>query len=511
MLFLIHSVLAINSWLPADFQGQLNIDIPVNHSAIYPKDFLHGFASAAFQVEGAVDADGKSKSIWDTFAHLPGKIFNNDSPDVADDEYHLYAETVNLLKASGANSYRFSISWPRLVPGGFAGSPVNQLAVDHYNNVINLLLENNITPLVTLYHWDLPQSLEDSYGGLLNADKLSKDFTYYADAAFAAFGDRVKHWLTFNEPTSSCALGYATGEHAPGHCTDRTKCAKGNGLIDVVQCMHSILVSHGEAVKVFRQKYQPTQKGMISIAPNVEYAVPLDPNSLVDKFFTELKMDLTFNWWFEAAFNGYYPKAISDFLGPLMPQLNDYLKNLLKGSVDFVAINHYTSCYVTAPWASVPNDPSNPFNSIPIWKQLYQRNGQPIGDHAESPWLYDVPWGFGELLKYAQSKYNDPLIIVTENGWSVKGENQMALTDAISDLSRVQYYKGYIDSMNQVMEENKVRVIGYFGWALIDNFEWATGYSNRFGVTHVDFATQNRTLKASAYYLANYFTNANYV
>ncbi|KAJ3277093.1 choline dehydrogenase 7 [Terramyces sp. JEL0728] len=487
------------------------IDIAFDGAKITAKDTFDLPIDAAFQVEGAVDADGKSKSIWDTFAHLPGKIFNNDSPDVADDEYHLYAETVNLLKAAGANSYRFSISWPRLVPGGSAGSPINPLAVDHYNKIINLLVENNITPLVTLYHWDLPQSLEDAYGGLLNADKLSVDFAYYADAAFAAFGDRVKHWLTFNEPTSSCVLGYATGEHAPGHCTDRTKCAKGNGLLDVVQCMHSILVSHGEAVKVFRQKYQPTQKGMISIAPNVEYAVPLDPNSAVDKFFTGLKLDLTFNWWFEAAFNGYYPKAISNFLGPLMPQLNDYLKNLLKGSVDFVAINHYTSCYVTAPWASVPTDPSNPFNSIPLWKQLYQKNGQPIGAHAESPWLYDVPWGFGELLKYAQTKYNDPLIIVTENGWSVKGENQMALTDAVSDLSRVQYYKGYIDSMNQVMEENKVKVIGYFGWALLDNFEWATGYSNRFGITHVDFATQNRTLKASAYYLANYFTNANYI
>ena len=289
LLLLVELISGARGWLPKNFPATFDPSLfNTSVARILPKDFIHGYASAAFQVEGAVREDGKSESIWDRFSNTPGKIYQGHSANVSDDEYHRYAETIDLLKKSGANSYRMSISWPRLIPGGFSGSPVNQKAVNHYNKIFDLLHKNNIQPFVTLYHWDLPQVLQDRYEGLMNFNQFSQDFVYFADTAFRIFGPKVKYWLTFNEPTSYCILGYQTGDHAPGYCTDRKRCAKGNGLVDVFKCFVSTIIAHAKAVDVYRKKYQPQQQGLISIAPNIEYGEPLNPKSPIDRFFAEL-------------------------------------------------------------------------------------------------------------------------------------------------------------------------------------------------------------------------------
>lgn len=332
-------------FLPNNFPGRIDItrvDTDISKNTL-PKDFLWGFASAAVQNEGSASADGKSDSIWDVYARIPGKILNGTTPEVAVDEYVRYKETTQLLKEAGATAYRLSISWPRLIPGGHRGSPVNQLAVQHYNDVFDDLISNGITPLVTLYHWDLPQVLDSSYGGLLNATEFPQDYAYFADKAFEAFGEKVKLWLTFNEPISSCAFGYGIGMHAPGRCPDRKKCKEGNGMGEVLQCGHSILLAHAKAVDIYRKKYQNIQEGQISIAPNSEWAQPMNPDNSFDRFFAQAKMDFMLGWFADPIFlTGRYPLLMRAALFSQLPWFTSEESKMLKGSADFFAINHYS-------------------------------------------------------------------------------------------------------------------------------------------------------------------------
>jgi beta-glucosidase/6-phospho-beta-glucosidase/beta-galactosidase len=222
--------------------------------------FLWGVATAAYQIEGAVDVDGRGPSIWDTFSKIPGKISNNENGDLADLSYYNVKEDIQLVKRMGLNAYRFSISWSRILPLG--NGEVNQKGIDHYNFMIDELIKEGIEPLVTLYHWDLPQALEDEHDGWLDTAIVS-DFANYADVCFANFGDRVKKWATLNEPWTICLQGYMTGAFAPGRCSDRSKCEKGDSSREGYVAAHNMLLSHGAAVKVYRDKYQGSQNGLI--------------------------------------------------------------------------------------------------------------------------------------------------------------------------------------------------------------------------------------------------------
>lgn len=235
--------------------------------------FLWGSATASYQVEGAVNEDGRGPSVWDEFSHLPGKTANGDTGDVADDNYHRFKEDIDLIRQLGLNSYRMSLSWTRLFPNG-DDAQINHAGVTHYNQVIDKLVEAGITPFVTLFHWDTPLSLEKRFGGWLSSD-MEKYFARYADSVFAAFGDRVKHWITLNEPLTVALCGYNSGVHAPGRCSDRSRCAEGNSSTEPYIAAHNMLNAHAAAVEVYRQKYQAQQGGVIGITLNTDFGYPL--------------------------------------------------------------------------------------------------------------------------------------------------------------------------------------------------------------------------------------------
>lgn len=241
-------------------------------SACAENKFLWGSATAAYQVEGAYQEDGRGLSVWDTFSHVAGKTANGDTGDVADDNYHRFREDIQLIKKMGLNAYRFSISWTRLFPSGEGA--LNTAGVAHYNQVIDALIEAGITPLVTLFHWDTPLALEEKYLGWLSPE-IETPFANYADACFAAFGDRVKHWITLNEPLTVALCGYNVGVHAPGRCSDRSRCAAGNSSTEPYIAAHNMLNAHAAAVEVYRTKYQAKQKGVIGITLNTDFGYPL--------------------------------------------------------------------------------------------------------------------------------------------------------------------------------------------------------------------------------------------
>lgn len=236
------------------------------------KEFLWGSATASYQIEGAVNEDGRGQTVWDEFSHTPGKTANGDTGDIATDGYHRYAEDLQLISNMGVNAYRFSIAWSRIVPDGVG--EVNQAGIDHYNKVIDGMVAANIIPLATLFHWDTPLHLEEAYGGWLSAD-LEEHFTRYADICFNAFGDRVKNWLTFNEPLTVANVGYTMGTHAPGRCSDRSVCSSGNSTTESYIAAHNMLNAHASAAELYHTKYQAIQGGRIGITLNTDFAYPL--------------------------------------------------------------------------------------------------------------------------------------------------------------------------------------------------------------------------------------------
>jgi beta-glucosidase len=242
--------------------------------------FLWGSATASYQVEGAWNEDGRGLTVWDSFSHTAGKTANGETGDVADDNYHRFEEDIQLIKALGLNSYRFSLAWTRLFPEG-RGTP-NQAGFDHYNRLIDALLAENITPLVTLFHWDTPLALEEEYKSWLSPE-IERDFAAYAEACFKAFGDRVKHWITLNEPLTVATQGYDSGVHAPGRCSDRSRCAEGDSATEPYIAAHNMLNSHAAAVEVYRREFQQTQNGVIGITLNSDFGYPLHADSQEDR------------------------------------------------------------------------------------------------------------------------------------------------------------------------------------------------------------------------------------
>ncbi|KAB2580764.1 Beta-glucosidase 1B [Lasiodiplodia theobromae] len=463
--------------------------------AVLPKDFLWGFATASYQIEGAPEEDGRGPSIWDTFCRKPGKIADGSSGDVACDSYHRTAEDIALLKQCRAKAYRFSLSWSRIIPLGGRNDPINEKGLQYYVKLADDLIAAGIEPLVTLYHWDLPDELDKRYGGLLNKEEFVADYTNYARVVFKAFGSKVKYWITFNEPWCSSILGYSTGLFAPGRTSDRNKNPEGDSSREPWIVGHNLLLAHASAVKVYREEFKAKDGGQIGITLNGDYMYPWDPEDPRDVEAANRKHEFSISWFADPVYFGKYPDSMRKQLGDRLPEFTPDEAALVKGSNDFYGMNHYTANYVK----HVDMEPElNDFLGN-LECTFYSKKGECIGPETQSPWLRPNGLGFRKLLKWISDRYGRPAIYVTENGTSLKGESELPLEKLLEDDFRVQYFDDYIHALADAYSKDDVDVRGYMAWSLMDNFEWAEGYETRFGVCYVDYAGgQKRYPKKSA-------------
>ncbi|TFJ84204.1 hypothetical protein NSK_004195 [Nannochloropsis salina CCMP1776] len=468
---------------PADPTSTINMpskEVFASNLTQFPRGFAWGAATSAYQIEGAWDEDGRGLSIWDTFSHTKGKVENNENGDVACDHYHLYKEDVAMMKALGITNYRFSISWPRILPSGTGN--VNFKGLEFYSDLVDELLANGIEPYATLYHWDLPQALQDKHDGWYSP-VTSDAFAEYADVVFDALGDRVKYWITLNEPWCSALLGYGIGVHAPG-----IKDIKSGAYL----AGHHLLLAHSKAVKLYREKYQVLQGGKIGITINSDFKQYYCDNTL-DKAAAERSQIFVMGWFADPVFLGDYPEEMRKTCGDRLPSFTEEEKVDLKGSLDFLGLNHYTTALVASPLfrtngGNYYTDMGTMDSSDKSW---------PVG---ESGWLKDVPWGLRKLLVWIQNRYDDPLIYITENGVSGPGESSVKKdSEGLDDTFRQSFMQGYIGELYKAIAYDKVQVGGYFYWSLMDNFEWADGFRPRFGLVRVNFTSQARFPKESSF------------
>lgn len=440
----------------------------------FPKNFTWGVATSAWQIEGAHRTDGKGPSIWDAFAQIPGRIHAGETAEIACDHYHRFREDVALMASLDIPAYRFSISWPRLMPTGLMHrGGVNADGVRFYSDLIDTLLEHGIKPWVTLYHWDLPLALEMERDGWLNPS-IADDFVEYARLCFASFGDRVKHWITFNEPWVTCTHGYGLGTFAPGRTSSTEPYLAG----------HNILRSHAKAVQCYRNEFAH-QKGMIGITNNCDWREPLT-DSAEDKAAAERANQFFLGWFADPVFkSGDYPKLMRDRLGERLPCFTALERSSLLGSSDFFGLNHYSTVYAAEPCTATPDDDTHVrLSTDPEW------------DLTNFKWPI-VPWGCRKLLEWITARYNHPPIFITENGCAM--DDVVAADGTVHDSDRIAFYQGYLEACDQAIS-NGVDLRGYFAWSLMDNMEWASGYQHRFGLVHVDRDTLVRTPKQSAHW-----------
>lgn len=429
----------------------------------FPKDFIFGVATASYKIEGAYNEDGKVPSIWDVFSHTPGKIKNNENGDVACDHYHRYEEDIKIMKDIGVDAYRFSISWPRVMKNT---KEKNEKGIDFYNKLIDKLLENNIIPFITIYHWDLPLFLYEK-GGWLN-DDIALYFQDYSSILFQNFGDRVKHWITLNEPWCSSFLGYFYGIHAPGH----------KNLQEAIKAAHNLLRAHGYSVEAFRDLVKDGKIGITNVTTKVE---PADETE--EDFYVALLVDeLTNGWFYDPIIFGRYPENARAILQRNGIDIFENDMDIISKKIDFFGINYYTR-------QLVKYAPEEPFMFKTIEGEL---------EKTEMGWeIY--PEGLYDMLLKIYNRYKTPLYI-TENGMA--GPDKIE-NGKVHDTYRINYLKSHFENALKAIKDG-VDLKGYFIWTLMDNFEWAEGYSKRFGIVYTDYTTQKRYLKDSAIWLKKF-------
>eukprot|EP01004_Peranema_trichophorum_P003377 NODE_2370_length_1601_cov_49.550744_g2037_i0.p1 GENE.NODE_2370_length_1601_cov_49.550744_g2037_i0~~NODE_2370_length_1601_cov_49.550744_g2037_i0.p1 ORF type:complete len:491 (+),score=100.98 NODE_2370_length_1601_cov_49.550744_g2037_i0:52-1524(+) len=458
----------------------------------FPPGFTFGTATASYQVEGAVKEGGRKPSIWDIFSHNSGKTYKNETGDIADDHYHRYLEDIQLMVKLGIQNYRLSVAWTRIIPDGVGA--VNQEGIDFYNDVINNLLENKITPYVTLYHWDLPATLGD-VGGWRN-ETIIAAFSEYSRVCFAAFGDRVKHWMTFNEPLTFIQSGYMFGVWPPQRCSDRTICKEGNSSTEPYLAGHHVILAHGAASKIYRTEFQPQQKGIIGMVNTCGWCEPLT-DSDADRAASVRAIEFTCSWWNDPIVHGDYPQSMKEALGDRLPQFTVEEKIMLKGSVDFIGFNHYSSRYAYQP-ATCPPRPSNSSdNEACVVQTPYSANGTLIGPVAASSWLYVVPWGIRKMANFLWKRHGLP-IYVTENGVDENNTDDLGLGRNLNDVWRISFMQQYLYQLSLAIKDG-ADVRAYFAWSLMDNFEWADAYSKRFGLVYIDFNNNLTRIPKASY------------
>ncbi|MEU8300077.1 GH1 family beta-glucosidase [Micromonospora sp. NPDC048909] len=428
-----------------------------------PPDFLWGVATAAYQIEGAVDADGRSPSIWDTFSAIPGNVDNGDTGAVACDHYHRWPEDMTLLRRLGVDAYRFSVAWPRVLPQGVG--QVNAAGLDFYDRLVDRLLADGIRPFVTLYHWDLPQALQDAGGWPQRS--TAEAFADYAAVVAARLGDRVTDWNTVNEPLCVSWIGHLEGRMAPG---DRD-------LTRAVHTSHHTLLGHGLATQAVRANAaRPASVGLVL---NLS---PIEPASdRPEDVAAARRMDGHVNrWWLDPVHGRGYPADMVETYGVEPPVRGDDLA-VIATPTDFLGVNYYFRQVVT-------DDPAGP---PPHARQV------PVPGSVETAMGWEMyPAGLEQLLVAVSEEYRPGKIIVTESGsaW----HDEVTAEGAVEDKERTDHLEQHLAACAAAVARG-VPLAGYFVWSLLDNFEWAYGYDKRFGLVHVDYATQRRTVKASGY------------
>ncbi|KAI5634549.1 glycosyl hydrolase family 1 domain-containing protein [Phthorimaea operculella] len=446
----------------------------------FPDGFVFGAATAAYQIEGAWNEDGKAPNIWDTATHrVPCQIKECHTGDVAANSYHMIERDVEMMRELGLDYYRFSLSWSRLLPNGFANE-INEAGVQYYNNLINEMLKYNIEPMITLYHWDLPQKLQD-LGGWTNPHIIDW-YTDYARICFELFGDRVKNWITINEPHEVCYKGYSDASLAPLYTY--------GGYADYM-CAKYLLLAHAKAYHIYDNEFRSIQGGIIGITLSAHWYEPATDS---EDDISAAEDAAEFNWGLYAnpifTENGDYPEVMKKLVAAKSAEQGYPRSRLLeftpeevdfvRGSSDFFGLNHYTSDYVYR------NESTYGANPIPSMEDdmdilTYQPSEW---EGAASSWLKFAPWGFYKLLTAIRIKYNNPPVYITENGMSTRG--------GLEDDERIRYYVQYLDAMLDAIDEGS-DVRGYTPWSIMDNFEWLQGYTERFGLYEVDFESPART------------------
>eukprot|EP00775_Hariotina_reticulata_P009277 gene9277-9442_t len=480
-------------------------------------------ASAANQqVEGAAQAANRSASVWDVFQQKPGAIAGGATADVAADLYNRYRQDIALMRQLGLKHFRLSISWSRLLPGARQGSPVNPEAAGFYQALLTELQSSGIQPLVALYHWDLPHSLHDEYQGFLSA-RIIDDFAYFADTAFRLFGDKVRRWLTFIEPYVVCNMQYGNGQYAPGiNYGDEGR----------YKCGHHVLMAHAKAAQLYRQKYQAAQRGQLSFSTLVTWPEPAS-SSPQDVRAAQNKLDAEVGWWLDPVYFGDYPATLKATKGSFLPSFTSQQRQLLNGSLDFIAANCFTAKWVSA----------RPGSDLGWKESKTDSSGKLIGPATGVPWINLVPWSQGRMLKYLTQRYSSkavqaiqavqparpaqvdqsnaatyrqplqssvgagstttsswkgqgaqqqlpatqqPAILISSSGVQVPGEDKQSLPGAVNDSARIEYYRSYLDSVCEAAADG-VRVIGWYAWSFMDSFEWTDGYTRKFGLVHVAY------------------------
>ena len=426
----------------------------------FPPGFSWGVATSAYQIEGAAAEDGRGLSIWDTFSRTPGKTKNGDTGDVACDHYHLWQDDVDLIASLAVDSYRFSIAWPRVQPLGHGAW--NEKGLAFYDRLVDALLERGIKPNATLYHWDLPQALQET-GGWLNRDTAQR-FAEYADVMGRRLGDRVSAIATHNEPWCTAHLGHRTGQFAPGM----------KDPVAAIQVAHHLLLSHGLALQAMCAS---GVKAPLGIVLNQSPATPATSRA-VDVALAEREYALFVRWFMDPIFLRRYPAASGIHTYPVMREGD---LDTIAQPLDFLGVNYYTRI-----WASAEDPPLPAPN---------ERGATDMGWEV-------YPQGLTDLLCAIDRDYDLPPLYITENGAAVADE---VIEGRVPDFERIEYLRSHLDAIAKAIEQG-VDVRGFYYWSLLDNFEWDSGYAKRFGLVHVDYATQVRTLKDSAYWYRGFIT-----
>lgn len=426
----------------------------------FPHNFLWGAATAAYQVEGAWNEDGRGESIWDRFSHTPGNVSNGDTGDIACDHYHRYEDDIALMRRLGLRAYRFSTSWSRVLPAG--RGRINTKGLDFYDRLVDRLCAANIEPLLTLYHWDLPQALQDE-GGWDNRN-TAYAFADYAALMVKRLGDRVKYWTTFNEPSVITYIGFITGEHAPGYKDQRM----------AYQVAHHLMVAHGLGVQAIRAAKPDVSAGIVlNLWPAEPASNSAEDVAAANKYWNEQE-----TLFLDPLFKGHYPPAVYDMVGENMPKIHDGDLALIAQKLDYVGINYYSRHVVSAQG------------------ELKEIAGS---EYTEMGWEVCAP-ALRRMLVKINKEYDLPPIFITENGVAFKDE--VSADGKVHDPRRIEYLKNHFIQTRLAMLDG-VDVRGYMVWSLMDNFEWGHGFSKRFGLTYVDYATQQRIIKDSGEWYAN--------
>lgn len=427
----------------------------------FPPDFVWGVATSAYQIEGAWNEDGRGLSIWDTFCRQPGKIRNGDTGDIATDHYHRMPQDVQLLGDLNIPAYRFSIAWPRVQPAGKGA--INPPGLDFYDRLVDSLLAQNIRPFITLYHWDLPQALQDE-GGWINRTTALR-FAEYAQIVAHRLGDRVNNWITHNEPFVAALVGHYYGEHAPGT----------RDLAAALQAMHHLLLSHGLSVQAVRSEVQhPINVG---ITLNLTTVHPAS-DSQADRAAAIRYDGIQNRLFLDPVLRGSYPEDMVNLFGTLFPHVQSEDLEIIHAPLDFLGVNYYNRTVIH-------HDPDIPLVNL----QETHLEGREYSQMWE---IY--PEGIYEVLIRVWNEYHPPKIYITENGTAIP--DGLDADGRIRDYRRIRFIRDHISKCHRAIQAG-VPLHGYFAWSMMDNFEWAWGYDMRFGLVYVDFETLQRTVKES--------------